>query len=443
MGTSAAAGTIGPTVYACARLFFELGPVASALMVLAVSQLFAGFPIAFCAYLSGDPLRSSAAVATLRFAAAWVAQELLRAVALTGLPWAFLAHALAPVPSLIQAASLGGAFLVSFWLAAVNAAFGLACLPARRRGALAVVVGATACIAAAHAASLLLAPEPSGPPLRARLVQGNLPERWRGDAGSATRSLTVLADLTEDEGARVDLAVWPENAVSFLLPVNDLPLERATRRLSGTASYVLLGAPRVAGDRPAHFRNAAFLVDPGRGILSFHDKVHLVPFAEYVPWPAAMLGMRGPRYEAGARPTVLDAGGTLIGPLVCYEVIFPEISRALVRDGAEVLVNVSNDYWLGGPAGSEQHLAAAVFRAVELGRPLLRSTNTGVTAAIDARGRTLARLPRDRADAVTVDFQPARGRTLTARTGNAFAWLASAGAIAGALAERRRRTRSA
>jgi apolipoprotein N-acyltransferase len=119
---------------------------------------------------------------------------------------------------------------------------------------------------------------------------------------------------------------------------------------------------------------------------------------------------------------------------------------SLVRGGADVLVNVSNDFWLGGPGGSEQHLAAAVFRAVELARPLLRATNTGVTAAIDARGRILARLAPDRPSAATVEVRPGGGLTPYARMGDAFAWLAAAAALlaagAGAVRARLRRPRA-
>lgn len=432
MGTTAALGTIGPTVYASATLFFGLGPPAALLLVLAVGQLFAALPIALFAWLAGDPLGAGPLRSALRLACAWTAQELLRT--LCGLPWAFLAHALAPVPALLQAAGLGGAFLVSFWLAAWNAALGIALATRSPRPALATA-GAVAALVGAHAVASATAPPASGPTLRARLVQPQVPEAWRGSPAGVHQSLDRLAELTR--GDPVDLAVWPENAVSVLLPVNDLPLERGLRGVGDSAAWIVLGAPRVAPDR--RFRNSAFLVSPRGGIAAVHDKVHLVPFAEALPLSARWLGLHDPGYVPGDRPSVLSAGAARLGPLVCYEVIFPELARDLVRQGANVLVNVSNDYWLGGPGGGEQHLAAAVLRAVEVARPLLRATNTGITAAIDARGRILARLPRGVPEAATVTVQLSEGLTLYARTGDAFAWLAAAAAVLASALEQVRR----
>ena len=441
MGTTAAAGTIGPTMYACATLFFGLRPAAAIALVAGVGQLFGALPIALFAWLAGDPLRGRPPLAALRVASAWTAHELLRALAFSGLPWTFLAHALAPAPALVQGAALGGAFLVSFWLAALNAALAIA-LAARPARAAWTTAASVAALAGLHALVAAARPEPAGPVLRARLVQGDVPEAWRSSPAGIHRALERLVALTRSDDP-VDVAIWPENAVSFLLPVNDLPLEHALAALDGSAAWVLLGAPRVDGERPPRFRNSAFLVGPRAGIAGFHDKVHLVPFAEVAPWPAVALGLRDPGYAAGERPVVLRAGRFALGPLVCYELIFPALSRSLVRDGAEVLVNLSNDSWLGGSSGSEQHLAAAVFRAVEFERPVLRATNTGITAAIDARGRILARLDRDRPEALTVEVRPCDGLTPYARMGDAFAWLATAAALLAALCEGGRSARAA
>ena len=422
MGSVGAAVTIGPTLYACATRFFQLDTVAALAVVAGVGQLFGAIPVALFAVACGDPARHSVPVAVARFAAAWVGCELLRTVAWSGLPWAFLAHALVPVPFLLQAATLGGAFLVSFWLAALNASLAIAVIAPRRRPALGTALAIGVAVGAHAVLSLGEVPETAGT-LRVRLVQGNVSEAWRGEAWPALDVLNRLVDLTDD-GDAVDLAVWPENAVSFLLPVNELPLERAAARLVPLAAHVLLGAPRIGDDHPDRFRNSAVLMKPGEGIVGYYDKVHLVPFAEYVPRAAVLLGYEGPHYVPGDRFRVLHAGDTRIGALVCYEVIFPSIARALVENGAQVLVNISNDYWLGGPAGGEQHFAAAVLRAVELRRPMLRAANTGITGAVDAYGRVLGRLDRDREGALTLVVRPSNELTLYARSGDAFAWLA-------------------
>jgi apolipoprotein N-acyltransferase len=152
-------------------------------------------------------------------------------------------------------------------------------------------------------------------------------------------------------------------------------------------------------------------------VTGLHDKVKLLPFAEYAPWPFApgSLGEAAP----GRAPRVLSWRGASFGPLVCYEVLFARLARRLAADGAGVLVNLSNDSWFGATGAAEQHLAAAMYRAIETGRPLLRATHTGITVALDARGRVVARLPRDVPGTRAIDVEPGRGITPYTRFGDA------------------------
>jgi apolipoprotein N-acyltransferase len=145
-----------------------------------------------------------------------------------------------------------------------------------------------------------------------------------------------------------------------------------------------------------------------------------VPFAEYRPFGSPRPG----DYTPGTKRGVI-ATPTPVGILVCFEAIYPALARALVRDGATVLVNPSHDGWFARPSTREQHFAAAVFRAVELRRPLVRVTNAGVTAAVDAAGR-VTRFPIDVAGAFAVDVTPSNVGTAYARFGDAFAGLAVA-----------------
>jgi len=132
-----------------------------------------------------------------------------------------------------------------------------------------------------------------------------------------------------------------------------------------------------------------------------------LPFTEFVPRFFAALGVRGGHTAAGESIAPLPWRDTRLGILICYEVLFPDLSRELVRRGAGVLVNPSNDAWFEGTAGPEQMAAAAVLRAVATRRPLLRATPTGITVAIDARGRVVAQLARGPAGALVVDVWPA------------------------------------
>jgi len=416
-GTIAGATTAGPTLAAAGERFFALSAPSTALLVAAATQIYGALPIAVFGTLCGDPGREPAGLWTWRVAASWTACELARSSFATGVPWGLLAHSLAAVPGLIQLASIGGIFLVGFALALANASLaGLALPRARPRAALtlAAVAGAAALAAAALPQSSLRVDERA----TVRLVQPNLPVSSRLLRSGWSQELSGLRDLTLAGRRSVDLAIWPENAVGLPLPANTGPLERRVADLEGTVSHLIVGAPWIDSDREGRFRNSAALLEPGRGLIARYDKRRLVPFAEYTPQPfALLLGNRG-LYVAGHGPALLHAGPAVVAPLICFEVSYPDLARQSVLEGATLLVNLSNDAWLDGTAGPDQHLAAAVFRAVETRRSVVRSTNTGVTAAIDPWGRVLARLPAHEAAFLDVDVPLIRERTLYSRLGD-------------------------
>jgi apolipoprotein N-acyltransferase len=419
-----AALVLHPTGVALAR-YFELPAAAGYLGAFGLSQLYGGLPFAVFGAFCGDLARGGAASQSVRAGAALVLSESLRSVLLGGLPWGLLAYALAPAPWLAQPAAFGGAALLGFLLAALNAALlssralaaGLLLLLAlpglggdsdpREPGA---VVAADANTAReSHA-------------LRVRLVQGNLPAEWRRDPRRVPEALARLGAASA--GPRVDLGVWPESALAAPLPANLSSLARTPGALDANF-FLLLGAPRTeAREGAARLYNSAVLVATDGRLLASHDKTRLVPVAET-------------RTESpGAAARALTLGEHRIGALICYELIFPAVSRALVRDGAELLVNLSNDEWFGTTRGVEQHFAAAVIRAIETRRPLLRATNTGVTAAIDARGRVVARLPDGETGALVVDVQPAHGITPAVRFGDWVPWASLVGLVVALLLAR-------
>jgi apolipoprotein N-acyltransferase len=364
-----------------------------------------------------------------------MAGELIRSFLFSGLPWMLLAYSVTPVPLLARSASLAGALFVSGWLAALNSSLLTAATAGRRRNSVAFTASLVAALAAQAGLSGAGAAGPGsirvvgeraagrGQGVRTLLVQGNLANADRRDPAAALRGLRSLVALSTAE-PDVDLAIWPENAVSAILPFNEGLLQQVTDGAGPFPRNLLVGAPRADPANPARIQTSAVLLDSERRAVDHHDKVQLLPFAEVVPWPFSALGRGRIQPVPGARPRVLEADAAKLGPLICYEVLFPKISRSLVRDGAGVLVNLSNDSWFGTTAGLEQHLAAAVLRAIEFRRPLLRATSSGITAAIDAGGRVVARLPVGNAGTLRVDVTPGEGLTPYARSGDAVAWAA-------------------
>ncbi|MEZ4217270.1 MAG: apolipoprotein N-acyltransferase [Myxococcota bacterium] len=434
--------------------YFGVSPWEALAIALTVGQVFGAGSMAAFAALAGPLEERSAAVAIARVAVAWTAAELLRSTLFTGLPWILLAHALTTAPALLQPAAWTGAAGLALLVAAVNGAFAVAALrgAAARRPAFAALAGVGACFAAAYLASGLADGGAGGAPrpgavlasgtggtgaVHVRLVQPNARAAARASSAGVGAELDRLVALTA-AGGPVDLAVWPENALRAVLPANLGLLARAWPDRATRPRALLVGAPRSDAAEPGALFNSAFSLDDAFAVEAVHDKVHLLPLGEYVPAPLRALGVSGHDTRAGEAPRVLGArDGLRIGALVCYEIAFAPLARALAHDGADVLVNVANDGWFGRTGAVEQHFASAVLRAVETGRPVLRATHTGVTAAIDAWGRVVARAPEHAATALDADVVPGGPTTAFAATGDVAGPVACAFAFALALAPRR------
>jgi apolipoprotein N-acyltransferase len=206
---------------------------------------------------------------------------------------------------------------------------------------------------------------------------------------------------------------------------------------------ILVGTIDVDETSPPRLYNTAFFLTE-RGIAGRYDKIHLVPFGEYVPLSSVIGFVRGwaefiADLEPGARAMVFPGPPAPLGVVICYEGIFPELMREFVRGGARLMVNMTNDAWFGRTDGPWQHLAMYPFRAVEHRTAVVRAANTGVSAVIAPSGQIIRRLTLFRRGAVSEPV-PLRSRlTLYTRFGEWLAYLSlavSAGAL-GAAARRR------
>lgn len=383
-------------------------------------------------------LRPASAVARALFAASlWVSLEFARTYLLTGFPWAFLAYTQSETLPLIQIASVAGLYGVSFLLVLVNAAMAFAL---RHPGKAAVAPGLVASLALvgslAYGAQTLSRPEPSAG-LSVAVLQGNIEQRAKWDPAFREATLAIYERLTREAGRHgADLIVWPETAVPFALRLEPEARTRVARLASETKRFLLVGSLDVDG---GCVYNSVFLISPEGAFLQRYDKMHLVPFGEYVPL-RPLLGFanklaRGTigDVSAGTEPTIfrLPQGG--FGVTISYEVYFPAEVRRFFCSGTGFLVNITNDAWYGRSAAPRQHLAMAVFRAVENGAFLVRSANTGISAIIDPRGRILARSPIFTEAVLVGEIAGRADGTVYTRVGDLFAWLAAAGAAGAVL----------
>lgn len=403
---------------------------------LGASLLFAApYAAAFAAAAAWCVPRLGATARPFLLATLWVASELLRARVLTGDPWILYGYTLIPFTPVIQVADLGGIYALSFVVVLGNAALAelwtartLGLTAAARRLAPAALAIAAVVL---YGAWRLGASWPTAPEVPLTIAQGNndVGHQWREEFyGEGLRPyLTMSRDAARAHGSK--LLVWPESAITFFLAREPAYRTLITGLLRDTGADLIVGGPHYEepepGGLPLYFNSAFFLTSDGT-IASRYDKTHLLPFAEYFPLRTIELLRR--RFEQVRFFTPGEVGrplATSIGPVatvICFEGIFPEIVRAQTTAGARLLVNLSNDAWLGPGAGPEQHLSMVALRAVENRLWVVRATTTGISAVIDPWGRVVGRTRSDAADTLNARVVPMDVTTVYERVGDAFAY---------------------
>jgi len=365
--------------------------------------------------------------------ALWVALEMGQTYIISGFPWDLLGNGLYRYPVLLQLADLTGVYGLSFLVVLVNVSLYLLCFPPRGR-ALRFRPAAVVCLLLIlwigygyYRLGEVAVLTAASPKLKVAVVQGNLKqgEKWQKEMVQAT--LNRYAELTRQvKGAR--LIIWPETAAPFFfLRTPDLAAEVKKIAIDSQA-YLLFGSPAFAlTDAGERYFNRAYLLNPQGETIGSYDKAHLVPYGEYVPlrryfpFIGKMVPMVGDFAEGPVGATVSLPEGA-IGPLICYESIFPYLSRAQVANGAHLLVNITNDAWFGKTAAAYQHLSMAVLRAVENHVCLARAANTGISAFIDGAGRLLWTSELYVPEAHMVELAWLPGGSLYTKYGDVFAW---------------------
>ena len=385
---------------------------------------------------------------------AWVATEILRAHTLFNFAWCLLGysqHANLPVIQVARYAAVYGVSFVVAGVAATLAYVAVEPVPAARRRAGLVTAGLLALVWG-HGYWLLRTPLPEQARLRVGLVQASILQEDKWEPGRAWQNIQAHLALTEQAAAAgARLVVWPESAVPSFFDrepvVSDLLREAARRH---RVHLVFGNDDRDAGDDERRFRIwvGAKMLDPSGELTLRYHKMRLVPFGEYVPIQSVLaaagvgkLVQRVGEFTPGDELAVGSADGSRLAVFICYEAIFPDLVRGFARRGADLLVNITNDGWYGRTSAPHQHMAMAVFRAVENGKFLVRAANTGITAIVDARGRVLRRTALFDRTALVGDAAIVPGRTPYTRYGDVFAWAclgASVALTATVLARRKR-----
>lgn len=387
--------------------------------------LFTGLAFWLAGFARATPLARWAG-----FAAAWVAVEWVRSWAFTGFPWNPLGVVWAFHPAMIQGAAVVGVFGLSWFtmlamtapMAGYFSAFG-----ARKGVWRGVAVGVAMVVlqGLGGVARLPEGPQPLQDGVRLRLVQPDIPQSLKWDPELRRDHLVDQVLLSRAAGwEKITHVIWSETAATFPIDGAENTFARnIVAQAAPPGGWLITGAPRVSPQGAARgLWNSVIAVDADGAIGAIFDKAHLVPFGEYVPLggilPVTKITAGRTDFQPGPGVRTVRLPGTPpYSPLVCYEVIFP---GAVVdaADRPEWLLNLTNDAWFGLSAGPHQHFAAAIFRAVEEGLPLVRDANTGISAVVDPYGRVIASLDLGRRDVLDSPLPKPLAATIFARTGN-------------------------
>lgn len=325
------------------------------------------------------------------------------AAQLLGFPWLPLAGALAVCPVLVQGADIFGVYaLGGLWVfIALLCLFCRAdkrCLALGLAGVLAVLSYGTY-----RLNETPFLPNPTGPESFATLlVEGNIDQNQKWVPAFQRATVDAYVNLTNNAlTARPEekpLIVWPETALPFFFENSPAHASRIRELARASGCPLLFGAPSTGqrGNGERLVFNRAFLLSPEGDTIGWYDKEHLVPFGEHLPawlhfdFLQKLLQGVGV-YEQGSSSAPLRHGALALGMLICYEGIFPWLAEARVKDGANILADISNDAWFGRTPAARQHLYLTALRAIEQNRWILRGTNTGISAVVDTRGRLALR----------------------------------------------------
>jgi len=393
----------------------------------------------------------------LAAAAIWTLAEMFRGSGYTGFPWLALGYAQLPpdgaASPLAGYASLGGVWLVTLAVTLAGSALALAveafAAPARVR-AVALLVGGVAIAGGGGVAARIAWTAPAGAPVAVSLVQGNVPQDSKFDPNLRDDTFRLYADLMSQSRGR--LVVLPESA--FPVFADEVPesvllhlLHTATARNGDVLAGMFTAEPPLPGRAEPRYYNS--VVSLGTGDVQLYRKRHLVPFGETIPleflvgwFIRSVLAIPLAEQTPGdwTQPPMAVAGQR-VAVNICYEDAFGGELRGAAA-AATLLVNVTNDAWYGRSLAAVQHNQIAAMRALELGRPLLRATNTGITSAIDHHGREIARLPWFTRGILELEIAGRRGLTPYVRWGDAVtlalaALLLAVAAVAGRVSARR------
>jgi apolipoprotein N-acyltransferase len=431
------------------RTYGYLPAFLSVLVLFLLAAFLALFTAAFAAAVSAvgrKPFRCLIMIPVL-----WVALEYSRSFIFSGFPWELLGYSQFNRLQLIQISDILGVYGLSALITLANGAVFVTLLYFTKRrwqkaditrrlvtgSIIVLILGIALSGSYGHwrlkTIDNLIAVSPK---TRIAVVQGNIDQAVKWNPAFQIDTIKKYNRLSSSiNKQRPDLIVWPESATPFYFLHDIKPTELVFEGIQQTATDYLIGSPSfVQSDDGVRYFNSAYLISPLTKNLSKYDKTHLVPFGEYVPlkkwlpFLGKIVAQVGD-FKAGMEGSTLRWKTEQVGVQICYEIIFPGLSRAMAKNNASLLINITNDAWFGKTSGPYQHFSMTVFRAVENRRALVRSANTGISGFIDPAGRVLESTPLLQEAALVQSIPLMKTKAVYTRIGDLFAQVCLAAAL--------------
>ncbi len=375
--------------------------ILSYVVVALLSAYLALYPLGFALFFK-NLLRNN--IPTSLYAPfIWISFEVLRSYLFTGFPWALIGYSQYKFLLISQIADITGIYGVSFLVLLFNCIiFDILIFKKRKLThpllPMYTIVLSTFLVLIVFSFSIFyglkkLKENESYHNFKVAIIQGNIPQNEKWDFKKIQEILGIYKTLTiESKKYGPELIVWPETALPFIFEKNRYFTEELINFVRQEKIYLLLGS--IMEREKGKYTNSALLLDPHGVIAYYYDKIHLVPFGEYVPLRRILffvekLTVGLGDYQPGKSYNVAITHFGRFATLICYESIFPEQVRKFYQKGGNFIVNITNDGWFGNTSGPYQHFSMAVFRAIENRKPLIRSANSGISGFIDSKGRII------------------------------------------------------
>ncbi len=452
VGQSFKLGILFGTVYFFGTLYWiynslhqygSISLVPSLLVVLLLSIYLSFFPALFCMLYSAVIRKTDLPVLFVA-PVLWTSLEFLRSYVLTGFPWSSLGYSQYPFLVFIQSADIVGIYGISFMIVAVNGAFADFFIMKKRMRSkplysrfhtfagwviLFVALSANLCYGLFR-----LYQDRPGSQIKVAVIQGNIEQDKKWDkayqqsVSEIYRNLSIdVVSGTEPGVNRPHLIVWPETAMPFFFGANKELSDEHVAFQRDLNAYLLFGSVTMKKEAAGGFSNSTVLLTKDGSVSYIYDKIHLVPFGEYVPLRNLLFFINklvvgvGDYIPGDSYTRAVTPFGSF-GTPVCYEIIFPGLVRKYFIKGGDFIVNITNDAWFGNTSGPYQHFSMAVFRAIENRKPVIRAANTGISGFIDSSGRILQTSDIFVRTALKADIKTDRSLSFYTKYGDLFSF---------------------